>query len=211
MLARMFDPDSAFGAHCVDEEGHVFIDRDGKFFHYVLDYLRTFAFIVPMQIQGDKTEHNRELLVRLLLEAEYFGLQQMAIAIQNNIRQGSIGFYHQLGFTTVTDLRRLGFIATDFEFSKGFRFDRKEFFESLTPVALSAEEHCNMRVMWIGGPKIRYMDIGYYRAAVCPDRAADGQVQIKFCGRDGSFGEDTKGEQSHAISKFEGVRLMQFS
>ena len=37
MLASMFDQDSAFGAHVVDKEGHIFIDRDGELFQYVLD------------------------------------------------------------------------------------------------------------------------------------------------------------------------------
>ena len=212
MLARMFDPDSAFGAHVVDEEGHIFIDRDGKLFQYVLDYLRTFTFIVPLQIQGEKTEQNRELLVRLLLEAEYFGLEPMAISIRSNIRRGEIRFYQQLGFTTVSDLKRLGFTALDIE---GRHVDRREFFESLTSVALSAEEHRNMRVMWIGGSKIKYMSIGYYQAAVCPDRTADGEVQIKFCEGDGSFSKDSPAasakEPSYAISKFDGVRLMQFA
>jgi len=209
MLARMFDPQSAFGAHCVDEEGRIFIDRDGKLFHHVLDYLRTFTFIVPLQIQGEKTGQNGELLVRLLLEAEYFGLEQMAVSIQANIHRGPIPFYQQLGFTTISDLRRLGFTAANIE---GKDVDRTEFFEALTPVALSAEEHRNMRVMWIGGPEIKYMSIGHYQAAVCPDRTADGQVQIKFCECDGTLeGKYSKGEPPHAISKFDGVRLMQFA
>ena len=208
MLARLFDPESAFGAHCVDEEGHNFIDRDGKLFQYVLDYLRTFTFIIPLQIQGEKTVQNRELLVRLLLEAEYFGLDQMVISIQAGIRRGSVDFYKQLGFTTLSDLKRLGF-SDVFELSRNV--DRREFFDSLTSVALSAEKHCNKRVMWIGGPQIQYMNIGYYRAAVCPDRTADGEVEIKFCEHNGSFGKDSHKEPSHAISKFDGVRLMQFA
>jgi arginine utilization protein RocB len=62
MLAAMFS-----GRHTLhkNEEGRIFIDRNGKLFEYILDYLRDGEWIVTA---------DPELLARLHREMEYYGL-----------------------------------------------------------------------------------------------------------------------------------------
>lgn len=65
MLAAMFS-----GRHTIeqDEEGRYFLDRDGKLFNYILNYLRNNELI----LNGDEF-----LINSLLREAEYFQLDSL--------------------------------------------------------------------------------------------------------------------------------------
>ena len=62
MLEAMFS-----GRHSLNknEEGRIFIDRNGKLFEYVLDYLRNGEWYLPDDIHT---------LMKLYREIEYFGL-----------------------------------------------------------------------------------------------------------------------------------------
>ncbi|XP_065837341.1 uncharacterized protein [Oscarella lobularis] len=72
MLAAMFS-----GRHNIeiDNEGAVFIDRDGPSFAYVLSYLRNAASI------GDRLPRERHVLHQLLKEADYYQLPEMKVAV----------------------------------------------------------------------------------------------------------------------------------
>lgn len=62
MLAAMFS-----GRHAIkrDKENRVFIDRDGKYFAYILEFLRNGSVILPK----DPTE-----IRKIKKETEFFGL-----------------------------------------------------------------------------------------------------------------------------------------
>ena len=49
MLAAMFDAESGFGRQCLDDEGRIFLDRDGRLFDHVLSFLRTGEFLLPAE------------------------------------------------------------------------------------------------------------------------------------------------------------------
>tara|TARA_B100000795_G_scaffold71282_1_gene50162 strand:- start:1467 stop:2420 length:954 start_codon:yes stop_codon:yes gene_type:complete len=80
MLATMFS-----GRHAVptDDDGSVFIDRDGRHFHHVLNYLRTGSAVLP---QADDAQQE------LLVEADYYQLGGLIEALSGKGR-----FERQLG------------------------------------------------------------------------------------------------------------------
>ena len=80
MLATMFS-----GRHAVptDDGGSVFIDRDGRHFHHVLNYLRTGSAVLP---QADDAQQE------LLVEADYYQLSGLIEALSGKGR-----FERQLG------------------------------------------------------------------------------------------------------------------
>jgi len=57
-----------------DEEGYIFIDRDGNYFGYVLNYLRNRTVFLP--------ENDNVLLLNLKQEAEYFQLEGLLMIIK---------------------------------------------------------------------------------------------------------------------------------
>lgn len=60
------------GRHAIhkNEEGRVFIDRNGKLFEYILDYLRNGEWDIP---------RDDSLVAKLNREIKYFGLEQEEI------------------------------------------------------------------------------------------------------------------------------------
>ena len=70
MLAKMFDPDSAFSAPGVKKDGAYFIDRDPLLFGPVLNYLRSGHLEKDCNVPA------------LLKEANYFGLLGLEAALQ---------------------------------------------------------------------------------------------------------------------------------
>ena len=69
MLARMF---SGTVPTAIDKKGRYFIDRDGKLFHYILQYLRTGFTIFP----EDKLESEA-----LTIEADFYMLDKLSSQI----------------------------------------------------------------------------------------------------------------------------------
>jgi len=71
MLARMF---TGLIPTTKDEQGRYFIDRDGKHFRYILNYLRDGSVKVPQ----DSVEE-------VLQEARFYGLDELAINLEERI------------------------------------------------------------------------------------------------------------------------------
>ena len=71
MLSAMFS-----GRHSIirNTKGYYFIDRDGKLFRYILNYLRTQEILIP--------RNKQQLISELLIEAEYFQLNSLVAALQ---------------------------------------------------------------------------------------------------------------------------------
>lgn len=69
MLARMFGDLNGMSPSLVDEEGHYVIDRNGRLFEYVLDYLRGGSF-PPSSIPIADIE-------LLIGEADFYGLDEL--------------------------------------------------------------------------------------------------------------------------------------
>ncbi|CAM9136807.1 unnamed protein product [Heterosigma akashiwo] len=67
MLARMFAEDSVF-TNPKDEEGYTFIDRDGRRFHHVLNYLRS-GYVPAFE---EKWRYDE-----ILEEADFFALEDL--------------------------------------------------------------------------------------------------------------------------------------
>ena len=61
-----------------DSHGRVFIDRDGRLFRYIIDYLREFRLVLPK----DFKEHTG-----LLAEAEYYRINELVKALKQQRRQ----------------------------------------------------------------------------------------------------------------------------
>lgn len=74
MLSRMFS--GKYKLKCLD--GHPFIDRDGKHFRYILNYLRSSRLVVPK---------DRMLLEELLVEADYYGMKDLSAQIHRLLDQ----------------------------------------------------------------------------------------------------------------------------
>ena len=70
MLAKMFDPDSAFSAPGVKKDGAYFLDRNPVHFEAVLDFLRSGHLEKDCNVPA------------LLKEANYFGLLGLEAALQ---------------------------------------------------------------------------------------------------------------------------------
>ena len=79
MLSAMFS-----GRHHItcNSKGYYFIDRDGKLFRYIINYLRTQEINLPSD--------NPELILELLVEAEYFQLNSL-INLLNDFKQKNEG------------------------------------------------------------------------------------------------------------------------
>jgi hypothetical protein len=70
-LARMFSGDYSMSAD--EEDGSYFVDRDGRHFHCILNYLRDpSAYELPSDLL---------LLKDLLKETEYFGIVSLCVSI----------------------------------------------------------------------------------------------------------------------------------
>jgi len=207
MLACLFDADSSFGLRCTDEAGRTFVDRNGDLFARVLEFLRTGRFIVPSEIRGEKRVMDREIMVRLLEEAQYFGLQNMVSAIRTIISCDEVNSIHEyltLGYRTVPDLGNIGLSPVQIlqyaNMAKNKTL-RDELFEHLDPVVISAEAHAGRIVVCRGGPKFPNA------SGISVD--AIGEILIKAC----SYPPNPKFEKGgkvHPIARFEEVRLLRF-
>ena len=74
MLAKMFDPDSAFSAPGVKKGGAYFLDRDPIHFRAVLNYLRSGYLATDCDVPG------------LLGEAKFFGLLGLEAALHEHAK-----------------------------------------------------------------------------------------------------------------------------
>ena len=75
MLAKMFDPDSAFSTPGLKKEGAYFIDRDPIHFRAVLNYLRSGYLATDCDVPA------------LLEEAKFFGLLGLEAALQEHAKE----------------------------------------------------------------------------------------------------------------------------
>ncbi|CAI2185965.1 18708_t:CDS:2 [Funneliformis geosporum] len=70
----------------LDYDGNIFIDRNGELFKYVLEFLRT-------SVLPKRTLYNKSLLEELLLEAEFYHIEELVIQIKGNIQILNQSFY----------------------------------------------------------------------------------------------------------------------
>eukprot|EP01130_Rhizamoeba_saxonica_P005588 TRINITY_DN2229_c0_g1_i4.p1 TRINITY_DN2229_c0_g1~~TRINITY_DN2229_c0_g1_i4.p1 ORF type:complete len:308 (-),score=59.17 TRINITY_DN2229_c0_g1_i4:38-961(-) len=84
MQTLMNHPNSMFsvmfsGRHSLqpDDKGYYFIDRDGEYFGYILNYLR----------EGDIEIHKSHIAKRLLREADFYGLTDLIDLLQDSISE----------------------------------------------------------------------------------------------------------------------------
>ena len=82
MLAKMFDPDSAFSAPGVKKEGAYFLDRDPIHFRAVLNYLRSGYLATDCDVPA------------LLKEANFFGLSGFQTALQEQLKNQNGDILH---------------------------------------------------------------------------------------------------------------------
>jgi len=75
MLAKMFDPDSAFSAPGVKKDGAYFLDRDPIHFRAVLNYLRSGYLAADCDVPA------------LLEEAKFFGLLGLEAALDERAKE----------------------------------------------------------------------------------------------------------------------------
>lgn len=84
MLGRMFNPDNLSLLKRLDD-GSVFIDRDGKIFRYILEYLRDGE--IPNIKESDRK--------RLAREANYYGLDGLVETFNSDIQVYTKGLFIQ--------------------------------------------------------------------------------------------------------------------
>ena len=78
MLAKMFENDESGRVPATkDENGYYFIDRSPKYFESILNFLRT----------GEIESHACLDMRFLLKEAEYYGIEGMAVKIREEIQK----------------------------------------------------------------------------------------------------------------------------
>eukprot|EP01117_Protostelium_nocturnum_P013079 TRINITY_DN4855_c0_g1_i2.p1 TRINITY_DN4855_c0_g1~~TRINITY_DN4855_c0_g1_i2.p1 ORF type:complete len:199 (+),score=50.97 TRINITY_DN4855_c0_g1_i2:26-598(+) len=75
MLSKMFGGDFSNGK---DEDGNVFIDRDGSNFRLILNFLRSGRIVLPQQ---------RNILDELLIEADYYQIIELKNLIESKIQK----------------------------------------------------------------------------------------------------------------------------
>jgi hypothetical protein len=75
LLSGRFSADA-----CTDGNGNIFIDRDGKRFRYVLNYLRSRTLHLP------RSHHHLHQYFEIKEEAEFFGLNEMVQLLQREIK-----------------------------------------------------------------------------------------------------------------------------
>jgi hypothetical protein len=64
-----------------DESGHIFVDRDGKSFRYILNYLRTGA----LHVMAATPTHAALVYSEILEEARFFSLQSLVDELERRI------------------------------------------------------------------------------------------------------------------------------
>jgi len=94
LLARMFDGTLPLET---EEDGSVFIDRDGRHFHHVLNYLRDRAAFAPPLDANESSE--------LLKEAQFYQLQGLCDALSGSASSGRRSSISE-GVATSTPLRQ---------------------------------------------------------------------------------------------------------
>ena len=85
MLSAMFDESSGFR-----RDAH-FIDRDGRHFHHVLNYLRN--GLRPVSLPSDEAA-----LRELQAEADFYGLSELSRLLQDRLRRAASGVYQLMEF-----------------------------------------------------------------------------------------------------------------
>lgn len=87
--SKLYDMFTGNESKMVDTNGHVFIDRDGKLFRYILNFLRDDKLVVPLKFAEFDL---------LLAEAEYYQLEPLKEAI----REALISNVHVMEFVMIT-------------------------------------------------------------------------------------------------------------
>ncbi|PIK46365.1 putative BTB/POZ domain-containing protein kctd15-like [Apostichopus japonicus] len=94
--SKLYDMFSGNESNIVDTNGHVFIDRDGKLFRYILNFLRGDKLVVPLKFAEFDL---------LLAEAEYYRLEPLRKAIQEKL----IYNVHEMEFVMIPQTSRNGY------------------------------------------------------------------------------------------------------
>jgi hypothetical protein len=74
----------------VEEDGTIFIDRDGKYFHYILNFLRDPRW--TPKCAGLKKHETTQLL----LEAEYYQIEDLIKVLYDELNNHKLGYVHIL-------------------------------------------------------------------------------------------------------------------
>uniref|UniRef100_A0A6B2LI17 BTB domain-containing protein n=1 Tax=Arcella intermedia TaxID=1963864 RepID=A0A6B2LI17_9EUKA len=94
MLHSMFS-----GRHTVtkDQNGHYFIDRDGTIFKYILNYLRT-GYFPDLPVKE---------LIELKIEAEYFSITPLVLALDRQLESLLVGKFAVLRYNENSNVNNL--------------------------------------------------------------------------------------------------------
>lgn len=131
-LEAMFSGRHPMGALLTDN-GAYFIDRDGRHFHHVLNYLRSGSVItLPSQDQLQKEE--------LAIEADFFGLDDLVRAI----RMPKMDLMECVGKETLGHWEAEAKLRRAFSSGEGKNFAKMDPFRGLIPLfpEAGAEEEC---------------------------------------------------------------------
>ncbi|KAI9343675.1 BTB/POZ protein [Pilaira anomala] len=89
--------------HTTSKDQHVFIDRDGKLFHYVLEYMRTKSIHAPDPILSSLKE-----------EAKFYHLTEMEEKIEQMLNHKQVSVSTEEGILSLREISRLSNIEIEY-------------------------------------------------------------------------------------------------